>query len=338
MLFKHFRTREMSTLEDTFAAQQRMITLLLVTMVEHAVRGDAADFALLETDITSFREAISSENLDSSDLLTKTATALTSLKEYNRRTSDFHLQQAFELQKITAMMTGTIVNLSVAGSTNVARLQSLEKQLERAGKIDDIRMLKERLGECLIGIREEKFRQQASSEGVIHGLNGTLDSAAPRTISLQSLDVTTGLGSRPAAELAIANCSDNGGTFYAALFVIDHLHGLNTRYGRAVGDQIIMSFAQHLAQNLRPEDAVFRWSGPAFLTLVERDDSLEKARRSLAPVTNARLEKMVQSRDRTVLLPINFSWTLVPVSTGGRACVTVDRLDAFLTSKVGSEA
>ena len=330
----------MTTLEDTFAAQQRMITLLLETMVHHAVRGDALDFALLESDITSFREAISSENLESGDLLMQTATALKSLEDYNRRTSDFHRQQALELKKITAMMTRSIVNLSVAGSTNVARLQSLERQLERAAKIDDIRMLKERLGECLIGIREEKFRQQASSEGVIDGLNGTslAAGAVPRTISLQSLDVTTGLGSRSAAERAIANCSDNGGTFYAALFVIDHLHGLNTRYGRAVGDQIILSFAQHLAQTLRPEDAVFRWSGPAFLTLVEREDSLEKVRRAQAPVTNARLEKMVQSRDRTVLLPINFSWTLVPVSMGGRASVTVDRLDAFLTSKVGSEA
>jgi len=36
------------------------------------------------------------------------------------------------------MMTGTIAKR--------ARLQSLEKQLERAAKIDDIRMLKERLG------------------------------------------------------------------------------------------------------------------------------------------------------------------------------------------------
>lgn len=76
-----------------------MITLLQETMVEHAVRGDAADFALLESDITSFPDSISSENLESGDLLTKTATALKSLKEYNRRTSEFYSQQAFELKR-----------------------------------------------------------------------------------------------------------------------------------------------------------------------------------------------------------------------------------------------
>ena len=161
--------------------------------MEHAVRGDAADIALLESDLTSFRDAINSENLESGDLLTKTATALKSLRESNRRTSEFYSQQAFELQRITAMMTGTIAKR--------VRLQPLERQLERAAKIDYIRMLKERLGECLIGIREEKLRQQALSEGVIDGLNGTLVSAGlvPRTISPQSSDVTTGLGSRPAA-------------------------------------------------------------------------------------------------------------------------------------------
>ncbi len=335
---KHFLTREGTRHEDFMAAQSRMISLLLDGVVVHAVRGDASDYLRLESDMAYIRDALKTEVLNPGDLLIKTGTALKTLQDYNRRTTDFGNAQSVELQKITAMLTGAIANLSVAGSTNVTRMQSIERELEKATGLDDVRQLKEKLSECLVGIREEKVRQQLASEAAVKDLNANLREVRAPQAGSETLNNSTGLRSRPSAELAIAAATDGHDHVYGALFVIDHLHGLNTRFGRKVGDQLIALFTEHLTQNLQPEDAIFRWSGPAFLLLMRREDTIERVRRSLAPVTNARLEKTVESRDRTVLLPLNFSWTLLQIPTGGKASGTIDKFDAFLSSKIGYEA
>ncbi len=313
-----------------------MISLLLDGVVVHAVRGDPTDYSRFESDLAGIRDALTTETLNSGDLLINTGTALKSLQDYNRRTSAFNNAQSVELQKITAMLTGAIANLSVAGSTNVARMQAIERQLEKASGVDDVRLLKEELSECLIGIREEKLRQQLTSEAAVNDLTANLREAqGPRPAASDPLDSATRFKSRPCAELAIAAASDGIGSVFGALFVIDHLHGLNTRFGRTVGDQMINLFTEHLAERLEASDMIFRWSGPAFLVLMRRDDQLERVRRSLAHITSARLEKTVESRGRTVLLPLNFSWTLLQIPTGGKASGAIDKFDAFLASKIG---
>lgn len=335
--FKHFRIHDEKGPEDFLAAQSRMISLLLDGTVIHAVRGDPADYTRFESDLAAIREEIATQHLNPGDLLIKTGYALKALQDYNRRTSNFRNAQSIELQKITSMLTGAIANLSVAGSTNVTQLQAIERQLEKTAGLDDVRLLKERLSECLLAIREEKLRQQAASEAAISDLSENLHSVRAAPSAPSSLDAATGPQSRPAAEMAIAAAADGVATVYGALFVIDHLHRLNIRFGRAVGDQIIALFTQHLAQHLHPKDVVFRWSGPAFLVLLERDEPIERVRRSLAPIAGARLEKTVESRDRTVLLPLNFSWTLLPIPVDGKASGSIDRFDAFLSSKLGAD-
>ena len=334
---KPFLHRDEHSRDDLLSAHRRMIASLLDGIVIHAVRGDALDYARLESDMVNLRDSVSASDLSSADLLISTGSALKAIQDYNRRTGSLLQAQALEVQKITGMLTQAIVNLAVEGSTNVSRLQALERQLELTSGLEDVRSLKQKLSECLMGIREEKLRQKSVSEATVQGLSGGLRLARSETPlpSADSLDPITGLSTRPAAENAIALAADSGTHVYAALFVIDHLHGLNTRFGRAVGDQTIMLFAQHLAQHLRPQDAVYRWSGPAFLALLTREDPAEKVRRELAPVASARLELNVESRGRAVLLPINFSWTFITIPICGKAGAVVDQLDAFLASKVG---
>lgn len=338
LTLRPFLHRDEKSRDDLLSAHRRMIASLLDGIVVHAVRGDALDYSRLESDLVNLRNGLSADDLSSADLLISTGSALKAIQDYNRRTGFLLQAQAMEVQKITGMLTQTIVNLATEGSTNVSRLQALERQLESATGLEDVRLLKQKLSECLVAIREEKIRQKFVSESTVQGLTEGLRAARPdRPLpSADALDAITGLGTRPAAETAIASAADSGTNVYAAFFVIDHLHGLNTRFGRAVGDQTTMMFAQHLAQHLRPQDAVYRWSGPAFLALLTRDEPAEKVRRELGPTASARLELNVESRGRAVLLPINFSWTFLPIPVCGKAGAVVDQLDAFLTSKVGS--
>lgn len=335
--FKPFLHRNVDERDNLVAAQQRMIASLLDGIVVHAVKGDPLDFERLQDDISSLRNSANTEEWSSADLLISTGTALKALQDYNRRTGAFIRAQGVELQKITGMLTQAIVNLSIEGSTNVSKLQALEKQLESAVGVDTVRVLKEKLSDCLEGIREEKFRQKVASETVVANLSDGLQSARPCVAlpSAGALDPTTGLPTRPSAEHSLALASDGVTQTFAALYVIDHLHGLNSRFGRAIGDQTIQMFARHLAKHLTPGDVTFRWSGPAFLILLQREGSLEIVRRELASIASTRLEMTVEARGRAVMLPVNFSWTLVQIHQNGKVSGVVDKLDAFVASKVG---
>ncbi len=322
-----------------------MIGSLLDGIVVHAVRGGGTDYLQLESEVRAVRQSICPE-ISPGDLLVATGTALKALHHYNRKTSASNQAQAVELRQITGMLTEAIVNLAEAGSTNVSRLQLIERHLERAADVEDVRQLKQQLSECLVQLREEKLRQGAASDSVIGGLSNGLRVArahhepnmpADAKAESTALDFTTGLRTRPAAEAALSDCIDKRRTAYAALFVVDHLHGVNARFGRAVGDQVITLFTQHLRQKLRPEDTVFRWSGPAFLALLDRDGTLETVRMDLVPVTKARLEKTVEFKGRSVLLPLHFSCNLLAVSPTDRASLLIDKLDSFIAGKVGCE-
>ena len=321
--------------EHLQAAHQRVIETLLEGVVSHAIRGAASDYVQFERDLLQIKRQVGSDSLDSSELLIAAGTAVKTLQEYNRRTGSALQEQSAEMQKITAMLTRAVVNLSVEGSTNVVRLQALEQQLERAAELSDVRALREKLAECLTGIREERIRQKAANDATVESLGASLRVVPP---GVTSVDATTGLSTRSAAEAAIAGAVDGDETMWAAIFVIDHLHGLNSRFGHAVGDQAILLFAQHLAQNLGPRDAVFRWSGPAFLALLARPDAQQKIRRELVPLTSARLELNVEVRERTALLPVNFSWTLMPVPLKATASLVIDQFDSYVSSKVGTPA
>ena len=164
-------------------------------------------------------------------------------------------------------------------------MQIIERQLETASGVDDVRLLKSKISECLLGIREEKLRQQLASDAVVNDLNANLSELRGPQAAADTLDRATGLQSRPSAEIAIANATEANATAF-----------------------------------------------------MRRDDHIERVRRLLAPITSARLEKTVESRERTVLLHLNFSWTLLQIPTGGKASGTIDKFDAFLSSKIGYEA
>ena len=78
-------------------------------------------------------------------------------------------------------------------------------------------------------------------------------------------DATTGLQSRVQAEQLIESIvqgqqSDKGGAAIA-IFLVNRIVSLNARFGRKVGDEILVLVAAHLGRKLPFTSAPFRWSG-----------------------------------------------------------------------------
>ena len=145
----------------------------------------------------------------------------------------------------------------------------------------DVCSVKAALSECLGYIREETTRQRTSSEQTLEQLNRGLQEVRkiPAAAPVHgNNDDVTGLPPRTLAETAIAQASRSETPIYVAVMVIDRLSSFNATFGRETGDQVLCYFAGFVRRQLLPDDQAFRWSGPALVALLPRNDGIERVR------------------------------------------------------------
>lgn len=92
-----------------------------------------------------------------------------------------------------------------------------------------------------------------------------------RLTSEAETDQLTGVANRRrvgkslAAARAMSDRRDE--PFAVLLFDLDHFKSVNDRLGHAVGDNVLIRFAELLMRNVRPFDTVARWGGEEFMLL-----------------------------------------------------------------------
>ena len=235
----------------------------------------------------------------------------------------------------TAVQAAT--NLCLASEHLAERLSELEDQIEEAANIGAVRVLRFRLTEYLQQVRDRTLHQrEVMAEAltqlreqleIAHGLRrsqGT-DAAAPDTL--------TGLQARGCAERALAAVLDGGVAGYAVLFVMDSLHLINARYGYSTGDQMLHVVCDHLASCLSPGDRLFRWTGPAFVALMQRVESVAEIEAEIARMGLAQQKVTVQIGNGSVSLPISTVPLLLPLAGVKSLPDLARRMDAFIAEQ-----
>jgi diguanylate cyclase (GGDEF)-like protein len=104
------------------------------------------------------------------------------------------------------------------------------------------------------------------------------------------------------------------GQRYVVIVVVDRIHSINSRFGYAVGDLVLKLVLEQLRQNLSVADRLFRWSGPAFIALLERVESIEAVRMEIGRITSKNLQRFFEIGGRPVLLPVSASWLVVQLT------------------------
>jgi GGDEF domain-containing protein len=144
-------------------------------------------------------------------------------------------------------------------------------------------------------------------------------------------DPVTGLPDQRRAELAFQRAIESGTRTHAVAFCINRMATIKERFGSHHGDQIMMVFSQHLAQQLSAGDQLFRWRGPCLVSLISRPDdatSVAWIRRLGATRFNHSLE----SNSRVVLVPVSASWTAIRLWEQQSVANVREALDTFLSS------
>jgi len=213
------------------------------------------------------------------------------------------------------------------------RLDQIEEQIEEASGIEGVRLLRFRLGECLQKLRDETRRQRDEMSQGLARLQKQVDAAQSgdddSVVLAPELDKLTGLEPRESAEEAIVAAIERGGVSYAALFVVARLHLINAQFGYATGDRILREVSAHLQSAVLAGDRLFRWTGPAFLAILDRTEPPAEVEAELQRIAGSALEAAVQIGNGCVRLPILRTSLILPLGgTGGVADLT-RRLDAF---------
>jgi GGDEF domain-containing protein len=130
------------------------------------------------------------------------------------------------------------------------------------------------------------------------------------------LDPFTGLPNKAAAKDCFALLGPNPAHVYAAAFFVRQMEQINARYGSKTGNEVLSLCAQHIGRVLlRPADQLFRWDGPRFVALLEREDSLMDVRRELRRVIPGRFR--CELRAGSMLLSVAVAADAISITSAG---------------------
>ena len=148
----------------------------------------------------------------------------------------------------------------------------------------------------------------------------------------------SGLANRSGAEQEIAGKIGAKQDCVCGLFLVNRLASIQTRFGRGVGDEVMLLAAERLAQHLPAGVAVFRWSESALIALVDVDTNIAEVTRRFARAASMNLEKNIETQHRLVLVPISLSFTLKRLSGTCSAPDVFQELDRFVSINTGEMA
>lgn len=327
--------KRLLALDDASATSHaRLAWLILEGVACHAVESDPVEReafqASLRQCVTKMEQSTTAEGT-----LVLAGEAIHSIETYNRGVQRDMNSRIKELQGIVSLFTRSMLHVSKSSNSSATRLRQLERDIDKASQSEDLRALKTQLEQSLEAICTEASEQERQSSEITGQLRDTMDrpeAAAILSEAMGDLDLVTGLPNLRAAQNAIRAAISANTNSYAVLFAVDRVEVINSRFGFAVGDRILMLFGQHLAQRISQNDRLFRWRGTGFLALMERTGPEMSIRAEVSRMVSARLEQEIDLGGRSVLLPITASWMMTAVA-GTTVEKTSQKLDTFIAGQ-----
>jgi GGDEF domain-containing protein len=316
------------------AGLTRVAALLLEGIAVHAVECDPAERIEFQNSIRRFRRVVE-EMSSNGDILVTTGAAIQTLEHYNRGIERFVRIRNKEYEEMVGMFSKALLEITNAGESATQNLHRIEKDLRGVSQIDDLRELKSKLGESLKALSQESARQKRYSEDLAASMFEKLTAVQTPAVSSgpSELDPITGLAGHAAAERELRALIGAGESRYVAIFCVERLDLINSRFGFAAGDQILVMFSQYVAEQLSGEDKLFRWRGPCVVAILNRQGHFPEVQAELRRAASVRLEHNVSIGSRSVLLPLSQSWSLLKLSGASNPEDLYARIDSFVASQ-----
>lgn len=205
------------------------------------------------------------------------------------------------------------------GLSSVTELRRTLGAALQAGSFSTSRDVLKEVLEKLSQQADERRRQSLELTGRLQDRVTVLEqSLGSRPAAVEGapgpVDLSTGLPIRSEAEAALRRAVEGDSKAYAAIFYLHRMPLTNARFGEAIGNQVILFCSQHIATTVtRGNDQLFRWSGPAFVAILERQESTMNVSSEIQRIVSAPLSRFFETASRSVYLPIKMTAAAVPL-------------------------
>ena len=314
---------------DLTAALRRVVSIVLEGVALNAFPYNQNAFSTFQDSIDRLRRGFDGATSDDAALMLAGQT-IRCLEEYGNAAERFTTAQTEQMKKSFDLLTEALVKVSHSSVESVGNLRTIRTELENVSRMDDISAINRKLQICLVGICQEVERQSQIKSDV----HTDLEKVAQIENVAGEIDAVTGLAGMQSARQAIRSALQSGVISHVYVFGVERMEAINIRFGFGVGDQILLLFAQQLAQRLPPGDVLFRWRGPCFVAVSQRDGPESTLASDAAKIAGSRLEHTVTVGQREIVLPIVGSWTMLKMSPQSRLEDVLHRVDEFAIHRV----
>lgn len=318
-------------LAERQAGALQALDLLLEGMGSLAVKADQGAYDDFRKEMNGIAAKVD-DAADEAEMMVHCGAAVESLRDYNRAVSGMFAAHRTELHKMVEMLTTSLAALSASATTAVDQLTAIRADLVRATELDDIRLIRTKLGGCLKAIEAEAARQEESARNKADEMLKRIAAAQEMLETKQvHVDPVTGLPGRLEIEAAIGQTTTAAEPQLAVVFVIERLNQINGRYGHAVGDEVIRRMVSFIREQLGPIEHLYRWSGPAFVASLPRETRVVEAQREVSRMLAKKFQVDIQTTDRSLLLLVIYRAAVFPFA--GPPPAFLQRIEDFVDMK-----
>jgi GGDEF domain-containing protein len=203
----------------------------------------------------------------------------------------------------------------------------------------DLKQFRTEISTLSSSLSERSSSQEISS--LLHsGLQSlaTYNTRTAKFVMPPAIEPMTKFSDRSAAEQAIAWKIEAAIDCVCGVFIVNRLASINARFGRGVGDEVMLLAAERMARQLPAGAVVFRWSESALVALVEVAGNISEVTRRYARAASMSLEKNIETEHRFVMVPITLSFTLKRLSGTCSPSDIIIELDRFVSVNTGETA
>jgi len=250
------------------------------------------------------------------ELLSIATEMLEAFENQTRNATGYFREQSGQMQAMLAMLTETVADISGQSEASVARLQAVERQIERASRLEDIRELKASLAACLAEVKEAAIQQRNAARATADRLQDHIQKAAVPEA------VTTSRGATGA-----------GGSEYLVAFKLQRAEHILARFGEATVEQMLGLIAEGLKPALGGEDRLVRWNGPSFAMFLRSSESAVALRRRLSAAVLKIGQRYVEAGTNSALLAVGVDWLIFPQAQYPSPEMARAEMEAFLARK-----
>jgi len=316
---------------------ERTLALLVETVTQHPIAIDPVEYERFKGEVARIQQHFVADATDE-PLLQATTAIGQALERHHRFIVNVVRRQADELQHMIDMLTQTVKSLGAASDTSARNLENIAGQLKRVSALEDIQGLRVRLAECLKHVCDEAARQRKEGQGQLQSLKHELVSSQQR-MSRHGIEIdidrVTGFAGRSAAEVAVHEATHAAEPHYVAVAVLGKMPAINSRFGYAVGDEVLCEFAARVAGGLCSHAAFFRWSGPTVIGILQRSDPIQVIRREVSGAAEVPMSKALVTGGQNAFITTSAVSTVIPVAPP--ASDVIARIDAFVAAQIPKE-